>query len=476
MNLNALFAGSIPADHRKYMRVLCKEMLAKGYTKIIIPCVGQFEAVKVAIEAGYEAKNIRCCDSSLFAGILGHVYSGKPIEYLDFRLAKQEDRDYYDKLKTEEDKAAFVLLLIKTAQLREFVYYERAFIEELAMNRDKYVQQLSQLLTAYKNNYAGINYEHADMRDYFIEAQGENEWMVMNPPAYLSSYQKMFKFEKFIEYNNNIADFNGRTEWMKYYELSKSMPRPVLWLANKAKPELPAEDVIYAKEYGPENHSYWLFTQPELLEGFEGRYLLIPKSKATDAVAHYELLDSEHVLSKKDVIAMEPINKETALYYRDLFAHRLGSTVAELYFGIFLNGKLMSVCGFNTSFLRRLQETYIFENFCFSVAHNQYENLNRLSMMCLCSGDMWNYLMKNTLRNSSYVELKSFRTTCLTKYRKSKLNNNLLTLLSSERQENGTYKLMYEQAFYKERTFGDCLNLYIDKDIRIKKHNNPETE
>jgi hypothetical protein len=67
------------------------------------------------------------------------------------------------------------------------------------------------------------------------------------------------------------------------------------------------------------------------------------------------------------------------------------------------------------------------------------------------------------------VDLQTFKTTCLTKYRKSKLNNNLLTLTGREKMENGTYKLTYEQPFYEDRDYKKCLELFLTKDVRIKK-------
>ena len=472
MNLSSIFLGGVPSEQRKYLRVLLEHLIRKGVRKIHIPCTGRFTIVKTAIEAGFERENIYSSDISLFSSLLGYLYAGKKIEDLPFSLVEDEHREVYYKLETDVEKVAYIMVLMKICQLRPEVYYERTFIEELESNIEKYTKQMVETLEKSIEQFKGIHYDILDVRQYFSdEVYDKDTVIIMNPPAFAKGYEKMFNFGKYIKYLVPVAEFNFDKEYQGIYEFSRNCVSPYIWYTSKEAMvrTLPAEEIIYAKENSIEKYSYILTPHLHFLEDFDLKYYVEYK-KGVGEIPQYQLYPKDRDLTLDDKISIKSISKETALYYRDLFAHRLGSTVAELYFGIFVNGDLLSVSGFNTSFLRRLQENYIFENFCFSTSHDKYENLNRLGMMCLVSGQFKNYLITDALKNSSYVDLKTFKTVCLTKYRKSKLNNRLLTLTHSERVEsNGTYKLTYEQEFYMDRTYQRCLELFLSDDVRIKK-------
>lgn len=471
MNLNSIFLGSVPADQRKYLLVFCQYMKEKGYKKVVIPCVGQFGAAKVAIEAGFAPENILCSDISLFSSLLGYYFMKQRIPpELEFMLVKDHHREMYQKLGSDEDRIALLMVLMKMAQLREGVYYEKTFLEELQVRMPYYMEQMRKRLSEIAPTYRGIRYEVKDLRHYFYDYQwAEDEFMIMNPPAFTNGYTKMFNFARYIEYFPDVPEFNFNTEYMNMYVYSRTMPIPVLWHTSRGSNGFEKEGIIYGREYSIDKIGLWIINDPKYVADLDEKYVYVPKPKSKERVENFQLFDADADITPDVKVTIQEINKETALYYRDLFAHRLGATVAEIYFGIFLDGRLLSVCGFNTSFLRRLQENYIFENFCFSISHNKYENLNRMSMMMLVSGSFYQHLIHKTLANSAYVELKTFRTVCLTKFRKSKLNVGLLTLLSSERQPNGTYKLIYEQPFYMDRTYKDCIQLYLEKDARYKK-------
>ena len=371
-------------------------------------------------------------------------------------------------MSNDKQRAAYLLLLMKISQLNPMIAYERTFITELSENKEKYRLQIEEEIERGRKMYEGVSYSQYDVRNYLVENEkitGE-DIVLIDPPAFRTRYDKMFPYERYIQFSRDIQ-YNFALEFGNNYYSTVNSPAAFIWCIGD-KTDVPDFHVIYAKQWDTAEFSYIAINSPELLGNFSERYHLQPK-KENEEVVQFKLMPADHEFKETDVMCVMELNKPTALYYRDLFAHRLGATQAEIYFGIFCNGALMSVCGFNTSFLRRLQETYIFENFCFSVTHNKIENLNRLGMLCLTSGSMYQYLVHKTLRGSAYVQLKTFRTVCLTKYRKSKLNNGLLTLLSSVKQENGTYKLVYEQPFYIERDYSKCLKIFLEKDMRVRR-------
>lgn len=446
----------------------------RGCDRIFIPCTGQNTVVKTALDAGFLPEQIFSSDISLFSSMLGYLYSGQPISELNFEIVDGDFYELYHKQETDQDRVAVLLFIMKYAQLRSSVFYENSYRNEMMSKPDYYIKQLYDYLTKNLASYTGVVYQQQDVRELFYEmadSYKETDLIIMNPPAFAKGYEKMFDFGAYIKYETPADEFDFNAEWKNLYLRAKNdLVCPMIWYTSRPYLDVvPTSDRIYMSEIAGDKFTHIMCNKPNTLDGFKEKYVINYKKKSSEAVVHYELVDSDHELTMDDKLVIKEINKESALYYRDLFAHRLGSTVSELYFGIFLNGKLLSVCAFNTSFLRRLQANYIFESFCFSISHNKYENLNRLSMMCLCSGEYKLYLEANTLKNSAYVKLETFKTTCLTKYRKSKLNNNLLTLTGREKAENGTYKLTYEQPFYEDRDYKKCLELFLTTDVRVKK-------
>ena len=108
----------------------------------------------------------------------------------------------------------------------------------------------------------------------------------------------------------------------------------------------------------------------------------------------------------------------------------MGSTSAEVYYLIFIDDKVFGTVGFHTADLRRLVSDHIFEVFCFNVPHETYKNLNRLMMMCICSKETSKVLMNTALKTNRLFDMKGVKTTCLSKYRKVKLNNGQLNVVS----------------------------------------------
>ena len=121
MQLNKVFLGDTPADMRRYLASVLRNLKSR-YPRIVLPAVGQFTLAKCAIEAGYERKDIFTSDISLFSSVLGHLYSGKPIDEIGFTLA-DEYRERYAACADEAERAAFLFWVMKTRQLDASVFF-----------------------------------------------------------------------------------------------------------------------------------------------------------------------------------------------------------------------------------------------------------------------------------------------------------------------------------------------------------------
>ena len=220
---------------------------------------------------------------------------------------------------------------------------------------------------------------------------------------------------------------------------------------------------MFAKEYSPERYDYWIITKPEVLEGFDKTKGIAHKTtKALNNYKNIKIFTEDDEITNESVVKFVKIDEQTALYYRDLWAHRLGTVKSESYYLVTLDDKAFSVVGFHSSAMLRLETDKVFEVFGFTAPHSKYPNLNRLLMFLITCEAVRPVLASSISRINRVYTFNGLKTTCLAKYRDVKLNKGILKRLSREKMPNGMYKIQYETDFHK-RSFADCIKLYLEE-------------
>lgn len=129
MNIDRIFLGVTPTKQRHFLKSTFAYLRSKGYKKIVITTVGEFHNAHSAIEAGFEPHQIETSDVGLYSSLLGYLASGQDIAKLGFEV-QPPYKKAYDKLKDDTERVAYLFLLMKLAQLREGVYYEKIIRDE----------------------------------------------------------------------------------------------------------------------------------------------------------------------------------------------------------------------------------------------------------------------------------------------------------------------------------------------------------
>src|SRR3989454_11929001 len=78
----------------------------------------------------------------------------------------------------------------------------------------------------------------------------------------------------------------------------------------------------------------------------------------------------------------------TALYYRDLFVHRLGATTADRGFLLLVDGQVMTAFGIFIQDFLQFRTQYLPEMFGITRSSRRYHRLGKLFMLLLTSGEM----------------------------------------------------------------------------------------
>ncbi len=459
--LNKIFLGHTPSEQRKYL-LECLKFLYDKYPKIVLPAVGQFTLVKVALQAGYAPENIYTSDISLFSALLGALFEGRPISEIDFLVASEYQKQY-DECKSDFDRVALVLWLMKLSQISK-VHYQKMMYDDLLENRAKHISSIKEQIVNLDNEYHGIHYDTKDLRDELVERDSDF-LLVLNPPIIKNGYTKMFDFTDFIEYESGIEEFDFGKEYNSLYENSKSLSYPCIWYRSRDASEYNPDEIIYAKEYEVGKQDYWLCTKPNILNEFPYRkYIESFKTKNLHPCGLPIFTDTDSI-DENTKIRFIQVSEEVGLYYRDLFAHKLGNTAAEHYILMLLNDKVFATLGLMTAQLFRLRQNNVFETFGFSSPLSNHPRANRLLMYAITCDEFRSYLHKNLSVVNRVYSLTSFRTTCLSKYRKVKLNNGIMKIIAREKMKNGMYKLLY-QTDWHARNFEDCVVLYLSEESK----------
>ncbi len=395
-------------------------------TKLYIPCVGQFSTVICALNAGYAIKDIYTSDIGLLPSILGYYYSGQKLSEL---LTIIQTKDWIK----ESEKAACLLLTIKIGQLGDS-NIELAHKQDLILRMNEHVAVVAAQLEKRRTVLGGINYEIRDVRNLEI---GDN-CMVWDVPT-IREKRTAIEFEEFKPFNYK-TEFTGLWEMYKGKNVLGYIPKENYGSENVVSAITEKGQKSYFLSGGELFPKTVIDTTPDMKNGpFE--------------VIHEDLILGDNKITVNTMSSLE------ALYYRGLFSHNMGTTKSDKYFGIFVNGKLMSVFGLHCHAVRTMREEYLFISFCMTAYHPGYIQLNRLALLIIMSGEFKKRLMGTTLKSFRYLDVQGVKMTC-NKYTETPKSHKGFTLVESTLLEDGRYKLVYQDTF-TDLSYSDCIEKYL---------------
>ena len=471
LNVGQIFLGVIPASMRPFVKRAFEVLRETGkYEKIIIPCCGNFTIPLVAADAGWEPKNIITSDISLYTTALGYAIQGRPFEELSLDIS----HPYWDLIRDKTGKEGYpeLFVLMKTLQLRDEVSFENDYIDNLLKSCNVYAEQIRESLSAMQAKLNGVVFRPRDLRVEIEEFADTPVIMSLNPPLYRAGYEKMFQFKGvFKDWRSiDVEEFDWATEYQQVYETTTAKRSIQLWYYCAELAHENAKQAVFGIDKGKGKHEWFLCNRPEEIPK-ELKQIRVKRGIDIKPIKT-AVFSEKDVISPDSKIHFKVATAENALYYRSVWTHRLGETVAELYLLWFIDGKLFSTTGFHLQDLFILRSDELFESFGFSVPHKKYPNINRLLMMCLTSGQFLREVQNTpSMQTNKIYVINGFKTTCLSKYRKIKLNNGLLEIAKCEKQPNGIYKILYRAPFRKKDSYAKCVNRYLEE-LERKKNGN----
>jgi hypothetical protein len=460
LQLDKIFLGITPASQRKFVTAVLKHLVDK-YPNLYMPTCGTFVLTKCAIDAGYKPENIYTSDISLFSSLLGYYYSNTPVRDLNFTVGEGfEER--YEACTSEIERVAYLMWVMKIKQLRPQVYYERLFYDEYMENKEHHIDKLKRILSRQDEYFNGLNYEILDLRDEITRKHEPNSLVLMDPPIYAKGYEKMFDFGDALQFESGIEEFDLKKDYRELYESSRDGDSPFLWSRYFDASDYPEEEIIYGHQKGVDRVDYWLCTRPEIVKDFAHAYYIETMKAADFSRGRWPVMTDADELTEDSRITFQPVDALTALYYRDLFAHKLGASKAEHYYLMLINGKVFATIGLLTNGLFRLQSDRFLQQFAMNAPLDGHPKANRLVAMCLTTTEFGRYLRATASKMNRAYEIKGMQTTFFSKFRKAKLNNGIMTVTKREKLKGGMYKIVYD-AELRDETFKDALKKYLEE-------------
>ena len=446
--IGKIFLGNTPSDQRAYLSYLISK-IKNGYQKYIVPCVGQFAIPKILIENGIKSEQIYCSDIGMFTSLIGYFYSGKNIKDMPIKIEQNYENDI--------EALCDIIYKIKISQINPKNYYMEQVLLEIKQNEEKYKKDIDESLKKAKCVFDGIHYNIMDMRSVLIDEYTEEDLIIINPPAFSKGYTRMFPIPEGITYNVHVDEWNLKKEFKNVYQDTEKKKGTYIWYKYKELDFINERDALFAKEYTKDRFDYWVSPSAEKLKNSYLKQKKYEKNK----MFRYKIIPKNYVIKETSKISVIKASEEDALYLRDLWAHKMGTTKAEQYTLISIDKYAWGIVGFHTSEIRKLVSDEIFEVFGFNADLENHKNSNRLLMMIIMSREFAD-ILKAMAKTNRFFEINNFKTTCISKYRKVKTNNGLLNIRDREQMKNGMYKIVYTSPIY-EKTINETVREYLQE-------------
>lgn len=456
MDYEKVFASSLRSEHKKYLSY-AMQTLGQNFDRFFVPVAGKFDIVHALIDAGIPKEKIFVSDNSLYGMLLGGYLTGKKVEDLPIQFSDSVGvREFCLEHEEEADKIAHIFYLFKEAEIQGKNFFECIIKRDVAKRKPEHIAALKRSIIAAKNKLSGINFEIKGVAEACLQTPyTDKDFVILAAPATSREHRILHKNEYILPVGVD-EPLNWPKEGPKLIAELMELPCTTMLYRRSSSSGFPPEHVYFAKENKATNVDYWIFSKEVPLK----RVVKYKPAKHAVPLKGYRLFTDEDTFDENSKVTFLKVKEENALYYRDLFAHRLGDVKAELYFVMLIDDKIVSTVGFNASDVLRGKFDKIFEVYGFSVHLEKYPRINRMMMMCITCEGIKPILERYLSRKNRFYTLNGMRTTCLTKYRKNRLNAGFLKMTLREKLPNGMYRLLYETK-YHPYGFDEVIRIYF---------------
>jgi hypothetical protein len=436
-----IFLGVVPRGARSYVaqQVVCLDR------PFFNACAGRFSVVEAVVKQGFPAAKVHTSDIGLFSSLLGYLADdSKRLEELGIRILDPdlEPRDVKDEL----DFAAHVILILKLNQMKQTNLRGLYLREELKNSWETYRARIREELARLVETIRGIHYEIADIWDIVDRVRNEDVCFFASVPHYAHGYEKMFACPNLKWNEPHVAEFNPKRFMELLERLGEARCAALLCRRSQWDEQIPEPWTRVFGRPDSDRKALWIIANRSMQAYAENRtgFGKIRKLPIYD--------DHEITLASRFHVIM--VGLPTALYYRDLFVHRLGVTNADRGFLLLVDGQVMTAFGIFLQDFLQFRTEYLPEMFGITRSSKRYRRLGKLFMLLLTSGEMKQRFCQ--LLRLWLHEPKGIQTTSITIHEEGKTDRGALKVISREKLDDGRFRIVYRTDFRND-TFSEVV-------------------
>lgn len=462
-DLEKILPDDLAKSHVPYLYHLLRGLHGK-YKRLVLPFAGNLAVAELAVKAGWPAAAVECSDVNLASHVMACHVNGRPVEGVDGH-GDLNGLDYaYPEL-------TLFALRLANARARAKNYFLELHARDLEQRAEAHVARILDGLERLKPTLAGFRYQTMDPLDHVAEAAADPAALIVVVPPLIKSERP-----KYLKVGHAIT-------WAADPEYVYPDPKDFaadLRRAAAGKPALVVRTMRQRLEAGEEVEVVFADVSRVKKPGDKADMVLcnrpeecfavfpktaLPRRRVDIAPIDAPILSDAYAFTEASQIAFIRVSKENALYYRDLWAHRLGRTDSEFHYVMLVDGYVCGVCGLFTQAVRVGQPTvdgkvWVEETYGFTAPSRRYPRLNRLLMMAITSKAFYRFLYGTTPRRPP-VEPAGLVTTCLARHTELKTNRGILKLYAREwREDEQIYHLRYK-AEWRDDTFPEVMAKWL---------------
>lgn len=466
---NVLFEGVTPSPARE---VAAQAILHESPRRVYMPAAGRFGATEALVKAGYPSRQIYCSDIGLFSSLIGYLADpDRSIDQLGitFHGAGERLADAHPP-EDEFDLAALTMVAMKYDQLLTKHQYGMNLRRELLSQALKYRARLRDRIQRLVEGLGPVRYEIADLRTPTEDESLVNEpsfALYMNPPGYSpTAYAKMFPTESVHWTQGQVPSTPWDQDAAKaMYERMAAAPMLAVLYSINAK-DVPDEWTRLLAVSRPGGRVDYIISNRDIPIT---QSLTVHTQTGGGQPRIFEVYAEQEITAESELEFVE-IDRPTAMYYRDLFVHRLGTTQSEWYLGMLIDRRLVTVMGLNRQRYMHFLSGYVKETFGISVTSQRYKRIGSLFMEALTTTAFRDWMRIHG--RYGIREMLGIETTSLTRHEVSKIDRKIMRMVSKEKLPNGMWKLQY-QADLRDESFADVLQRWLATQAQHRRDQKP---
>lgn len=447
MPIGQIFQGVTTAPCRDYV---AEEIINTNPKIVYMPCAGRFGSSQAYINHGGKPEILRTSDICLYSSLIGYLFDEeKNVSDLQIR----NESLIQPRSDEEMEVVAAAMLAIKYGQIKPNSKYGINIRKEMVLHVEVYLDKMQANLQKVIDIMKGARYDIADLWDVISEAKdNEDACLFLNVPTYKGGYDKMFKDSGISWSEPSISQFEPGT-YAKMVETLTDAKCHALVYSQKNLDQIPdGWRTVFAQPYGFDRTDYVVSNRHVKRVYAVSNYKYKPHKL-------YPIYDDSEI-TEDSKIEFVQVDEATALYYRDLFVHKLGGTTAESFWLMLIDGKVNTAMGLSLRDVFTMKSDYIGEVFGISRSSQRYKRLGKLFMFCLTSGDFQEFIMGQY--NFGVRKPKGIKTSSLTTYAEGKTDRSVMKLTFREQLKDGTYRVIY-QGDFRDDTFTDCIKRWLKR-------------